>query len=105
LTTVTPIVLVLILTGAFGNGPLPSPHLILQLQESATRETYRAERGYNAQPPQPNPEPQFHSLTDAERRDLHEALERFFRENPGGIIDARTGKALAREQAGVGVER
>jgi hypothetical protein len=43
------------------------------------------------------PEPQFHPLTEEERRDLRLALERFLRENNGKIIDARTSDALASE--------
>jgi hypothetical protein len=82
--------------------PLPSPDLILRLQEIAARDRGRAERAImmmtEQQPDAHNlsPEPQFHPLGANERRDLRVALQRFFRENAGKIIDARTGKELQR---------
>jgi hypothetical protein len=116
----TSLLLALILTGALHNTPpqmpgstgichaeeatsvqgkaLPSPDLILRLQESAARERSRAERAMMTMPEQqpaaqqPSRKPQFHPLTTKERQDLHLALERLFRENPGKIIDARTGQ-------------
>jgi len=118
----TSLLLVLVLTGALHNDPpqmpgstgichakeaagvsrtaLPSPDLILRLQESAARERSRAERAMAMMPErqsaalQSSHEPQFHPLTAKERRDLHVAMERFFRENAGKIIDARTGNEL-----------
>ena len=139
----TSLLLALILTGALHNAPpqmpgstgichageatriqreaMPSPDLILRLQESAARERSRAERAMMAMPEQ-QPAPQlsgreleFHPLTPnapsvasplapvsetrsgltaKERWDLHLALERFFRENSGKMIDARTGQEL-----------
>jgi len=107
-------------TGVQGRA-LPSPDLILRLQESAARERSRAERAMMMLPEQQpaaqqlGPEPQFHlltpnarsvpsplapvsgprsGLTPKERRDLRVAMERFFRENAGKIIDARTGEEL-----------
>ena len=100
---------------------LPSSDLILRWQESAARERSRAERAMMMLPEQQpaaqqlGPEPQFHlltpnarsvpsplapvsgprsGLTPKERRDLRVAMERFFRENAGKIIDARTGEEL-----------
>ena len=39
-----------------------------------------------------NGEAHSHLLNGAERRDLHEALERCFQDNPGAIMDAPRGK-------------
>lgn len=41
-----------------------------------------------AEPPAPR------VVSERERRELREALDRFFREYPGVIIDARTGNLL-----------
>jgi hypothetical protein len=86
-------------TGVAG-APLPSPDLILRLQESAARERGRAERAIMTMPEQqtvaqqPSSEAQFHPLTAKEQQDLHLAMERFFQENRGKIIDARMGQEL-----------
>jgi hypothetical protein len=121
----TSLLLVLILTGALHNtppqmpgstgichaeevtgvagAPLPSPDLILRLQESAARERGRAEGAIIAimtmpeqqtVAQQPSSEAQFHPLTAKEQQDLHLAMERFFQENRGKIIDARMGQEL-----------
>jgi hypothetical protein len=79
--------------------PLPSPNQILMVQEREAGERYYANRATMAalaQKPAPapaDPTPA-RTLSEQERRELHEALDRFFREHPGVIIDARTGKPL-----------
>jgi hypothetical protein len=116
----TSLLLALILTGTLRNAPpqmpgstgichaegasrvrgttLPSPDLILRLRESAARERSRAERAMIAMPEQPaaqpSREPQFHPLSAKERQDLHLAMERFYQDHAGTIIDARTGQEL-----------
>jgi hypothetical protein len=78
---------------------LPSPDQILRVQESQARERsigYRelilAERQQPAAPAVVPATPR--TLPESERREIHEALDRFFRENPGVVIDARTGRAI-----------
>jgi hypothetical protein len=79
--------------------PIPSPDQIIRVQESQARERsigYRelilAERQQAAAPAVVPATPR--TLPEIERRQIHEALDQFFRENPGIVIDARTGRTI-----------
>lgn len=74
--------------------PLPSPDQILRIQDAEARDRAMAARTYQRHPepvPAAVPAPASSPLTEAGRRELREALDGFFREHPGVIIDARTG--------------
>lgn len=68
---------------------LPNPDHIKLIQEAQERERAIARRiEYQisrAEKPKPAPRPA-RVLTDGERRELREALERFVRENPGRLV-------------------
>jgi HrpA-like RNA helicase len=71
---------------------LPSPDQILRVQEREARERAMAERV--APQPRPSVEAPRQLLSAAERLELRIALDRFLRQNPGVVIDARTGSAV-----------
>lgn len=68
---------------------LPNPDHIKLIQEAQERERAVARRiEYQisrAEKPKPAPRPA-RTLTDSERRELREALERFFRKNTGRLV-------------------
>ena len=68
---------------------MPNPDHINLIQEAQERERAVARRieyqRSRAQQPKPAPRPA-RTLTDSERRELREALERFVRENPGRLV-------------------
>lgn len=94
----------LILTAAAGAAqverpPLPSPDQILRIQEAQARERSMAERLVVPERPPAATAAPARTLNEAEQREVRDALERFSLENPGLVIDARTGRPVERKPA------
>jgi len=77
---------------------LPSPDVILRIQERNARERQAAialeQDAACRLTITAGPQPAARVLSEAEKTQIREALERLYREQPGVVIDARTGQPV-----------